>query len=135
MKPKPKSIHPYQDIRTIQGASQCFSWWLVHCYLYYRYNNPIISDRDFDTLTGWVKVSWDVIDHMHKHLVTIDDLNAGSGFAIDYPLRVEGAAMMVLREIQNDSARQAPVPKRINPAVKTHTKQPNTFSEYDTLFT
>jgi len=102
MKAKPlTNIHPFQDIRTIQGANQCFSWWLVHCFLYYRYNNPIISDRDFDTLTGWVKVSWQVIDHIHKHLVTLDDLNANSGYAIVYPRMVQGSAMMVLREIQN----------------------------------
>ncbi len=135
MKPKALvSLHPYADLKSIESANQSFSWWLVHCFLYYRYNNPIISDSDFDKLTSWVKMSWDVITHQHKHLVTIEDLNAGSGYAIDYPLRVQGAAMHVLREIESTNTRQPASLKPINPVAKKPTKSNQTYQEYDSLF-
>lgn len=128
-------MHPYQDIKTISSPNQCFSWWLVHCYLYYRYDHPIISDKDFDTLTSWVKLSWQQITHWHKHLVTIEDLNAGSGFAITYPLRVENCAMHVLREIESNNTRQKPSVKPISKAQpKAKPKPNNTYNEYDSLF-
>lgn len=130
------NMHPYQDIKTITSPNQCFSWWLVHSYLYYRHNTSVISDKDFDTLTSWVKMSWDQITHWHKHLVTMEDLNAGSGFAVNFPLRVENSAMHVLREIESKTARQVPAKKaNSRPSPKTKQKSNNTFNEYDTLFT
>ena len=33
---------------------------------------------------------WDNIEHMHKHYISKDDLNAGT-FLGEYPSRVEGA--------------------------------------------
>jgi hypothetical protein len=73
-------------------------------------------------------MSWDQIEHIHKHLVTIDDLNANSGYAISYPLMVECAANRILREIEQ---KVSPIPaKKI---AKVVTKN-NTHSEYDTLF-
>ncbi len=79
-------------------------------------------------------MSWQQIDHIHKHLVTLDDLNAGSGFAISYPLRVENCAMHVLREIEGNKP-IAIIPKKIantKPARKT--KRDSTHLEYDSLF-
>lgn len=82
-------------------------------------------------------MSWQQITHWHKHLVTMDDLNAGSGFALDFPLRVQNSAMHVLREIEASSARQVPVIKAKSKPSPKATKQPNnkTFNEYDSLFT
>lgn len=135
LKSQSRTVHPYQDIKSIQSSNQCFSWWMIHCFLYYRYDNPVISDKDFDTLTSWVKMSWQSIDHLHKHLVTIDDLNANSGYAIQYPLMVQSAAMQVLREIEQKLARHEPASKPIKEQAKKANKTDQTFNEYDSLFT
>lgn len=130
MKKQVVPIHPYQDIKSIVSAGQCLSWWLVHAFLYYRMNNPIISDKDFDTLTNWLKMSWQHITHQHKHLVTMEDLNAGSGYAVNFPLMVEHSAYHVLREIEQKMPLKTLAKK--SPSVKT--KSDSTHLEYDTLF-
>jgi len=127
MKPL-KTNHPNSIISNIQSANQCLSWWLIHSFLYYRLACPIVSDKDFDTLTNWLKMSWDQIEHIHKHLVTIDDLNANSGYAITYPLMVECSANRILREIEQNNS-----PVAVKKVANVKTKN-NTLSEYDTLF-
>lgn len=68
---------------------------LVHCYLYYVLNDPIISDEVFDKLCKILHDEWDTKHkfHMHAHLVSKEDLAAGTGYAIrDYPLIVQHLA-------------------------------------------
>jgi NAD-dependent DNA ligase len=123
-----KTKHPDSIIQNIKSANQCLSWWLIHSYLYYRLASPVISDKDFDTLTSWLKMSWDQIDHIHKHLVTIDDLNAGSGYAISYPLMVQSCANRILRNIEENKV-SSPIKKVAKSTIKN-----KIAAEYDTLF-
>ena len=60
--------------------------YLVHCYLYYELNNPIIYDYDFDKLCKDLLNKWDMIIHKYKDLVSVSDLKAGTGYSIKrYP--------------------------------------------------
>lgn len=118
------------DIKTTQSPNQAFAWWLVHCYLYYIADQPLLSDKDFDTLTGWLKASWSSVTHEHKHLVTMEDLNAGSGFAIKYPLRVEIAAWQLLR----DHAEKEPAKNLGKRPASTKVTAPSTPPKRDSLF-
>jgi len=43
---------------------------------------------------------WDDIDHFHKHLITVDDLQAGT-YLGDYPSRVEGALEDLVETTKN----------------------------------
>lgn len=60
--------------------------YLVHCYLYYELNNPIIYDYDFDQLCKELLEKWDRLTHKYKDLVKVADLKAGTGYSIKkYP--------------------------------------------------
>jgi hypothetical protein len=87
------------NVELVRDPNQMLRWWLVHCFLYYVACQPVLRDREFDKLTKKLKEHWDQVDHPHKSIITMEDLNAGSGFAIKYPISVEGAAWQLLREI------------------------------------
>lgn len=90
------------NVNLIRSPNQVLAWWLVHCFLYYRACQPVLKDRDFDKLTQRLKEEWDFVNHPHKSLVSMEDLNAGSGYAIQYPLSVEGAAWQLLRDLERN---------------------------------
>lgn len=130
-------MHPYVDIKSITSPNQCLSWWMVHAFLYYRLDSPILSDKDFDTLTSWVKMSWHSITHIHKNLVTLDNLNAGTAYNIEFPLMIEGSANHVLREVmgnKSETSSKNNVKKQAKRIAKD-SKPNKTFNEYDSLFT
>lgn len=56
--------------------------YLVHCYMYYVLDHPVIEDAAFDRLCKHLLDHWDEIEHPHKHLVSKDDLRAGTGYSI-----------------------------------------------------
>ena len=61
--------------------------YLMSAYAYYVQDDPLITDMEFDKLA---KHNYDEIEHMHKHLVTIDNLDAGT-YLGEYPERVKNA--------------------------------------------
>jgi len=65
-------------------------WYLMASYAYYVQDNPLLSDSQFDRLARKMLEHWDKIDHMHKHLISVDDLKAGT-YLGEYPKRIEGA--------------------------------------------
>lgn len=64
-------------------------WYLMASYAYYKEDNPIFSDSFFDEMGKTMLAVWDDIEHFHKHLITKDDLKAGS-YLGEYPSRVKG---------------------------------------------
>ena len=67
-------------------------------YAYYVEDNPLISDTEFDELAKYILANYDEIDHMHKHLVTKGDLEAGT-YLGEYPQMVIGAVRSYRNEI------------------------------------
>tara|TARA_R100000544_G_C2208615_1_gene50677 strand:- start:614 stop:832 length:219 start_codon:yes stop_codon:yes gene_type:complete len=61
-------------------------------YLYYKKDKQVLTDDEFDTLCKRLLDEWDSIEHMHKHLITKEDLQAGTGYAIEYTNMIIGAA-------------------------------------------
>ena len=59
-------------------------------YAYYVEDDALISDAEFDELGKWLLQNYDSVEHMHKHLVTKDDLRAGT-YLGKYPTLVKGA--------------------------------------------
>ena len=74
-------------------------WFLMSSYAYYEENNPIFSDYFFDSLTRDMIECWDELKHQHKHLISLDDLSAGTYMGY-YPSIVIGA----LKELRKCSA-------------------------------
>ena len=75
---------------------------LTCSYLYYHRptERVICSDPDFDKICIEALSKWDELEHMHKHLITVGDLEAGTMFGLnkrDYPTIVKVLAMSMAR--------------------------------------
>lgn len=68
---------------------------LIHSWLYYKADSPIIQDATFDHLVAQLDAKWESLEHPHKAL--IDRSLLKTGFYLVYPSIVEGAAV-ALRE-------------------------------------
>ena len=64
--------------------------YLMCSYAYYKLNTNLITDAEFDQLAKDILADYDNIKHMHKHLVTKDQLEAGT-YLGQYPNMVMGA--------------------------------------------
>lgn len=80
-----------QCLETVdKNINMSVPWYLMAAYAYYEEDNPILSDSMFDRLAKKMLKNWDAIEHFHKHVISKDDLKAGS-FLGEYPSRVKGA--------------------------------------------
>ena len=70
-------------------------YYLMHSYLYYEMNEPIISDTEYDELCRELKEKWDSVEHFHKHLIDVQSLGAGTGYQLKYNKRIENAAILL----------------------------------------
>lgn len=67
------------------------SFYLMGAYAYYMEDDPIMADHQFDDLAKYLlKHIDDLPDHVHKHLITKEDLRAGT-YLGEYPEQVKGA--------------------------------------------
>ncbi len=67
-------------------------FYLMSSYLYYKEDRQVLTDEDFDRLAKRLLDNWDSVEHMHKHLISKEDLQAGTGYAIKYTQRIINAA-------------------------------------------
>ena len=74
------------------NTQQLVPYYLMSSYLYYKKDKQVLTDDEFDTLCKRLLDEWDSIEHMHKHLITKEDLQAGTGYAIEYTNMIIGAA-------------------------------------------
>lgn len=81
-----------------ENPNMLIPYYLMHSYLYYVEDNPIVSDSEFDHICKMLLEKWDNVEHFHKHLINKDDLFAGTGYALEYPERVKYGAKHLLKE-------------------------------------
>lgn len=80
----------------------CVSWYMICSFLYYKHDESILTDGEYDEICKIILKHYNTIEHTHKHLIDKDSLQAGSGYDIDvYPWRVRGAAIHALRQYNN----------------------------------
>ena len=68
-------------------------YYLMSSYLYYVEDKQVLSDHDYDNITKRLLNEWNEVKHYHKHLISIDDLKAGTGYAIKFNNRIKNAAL------------------------------------------
>jgi len=73
-------------------------YYLMYSYLYYEKNETIVSDDVYDKLCKKLYDEWDNVKHFHKYLIDKETLTAGTGFSLKYPLRVQEAALLLLKD-------------------------------------
>ena len=91
------------NMRGIVGRdiNKSVPWFLITSFLYYRQAVSVISDEAFDWLCKHMLDNWDTIKHPHKGFISVDDLRAGTGFALDWrnlPEMVFGAAEQMRKD-------------------------------------
>lgn len=77
-----------------------FQRWLIASYLYYKLDYSMFSDWEYDSLAKELLENWSTFEHRHKHLVSKEDLDAGTAYAVQYPGLVKGAALNYLKQIK-----------------------------------
>ena len=71
-------------------------YYLMYSYLYYKENESLVDDTEYDQICKDMLTEWNSIEHFHKHLISKDALDAGTGYDIVYPQRVINAARALL---------------------------------------
>lgn len=85
-----------------KNRNSCISFWLVSSYCYYIRHESLMSDQAFDKMSKWMLDNYDSLEHNHKHLITKEMLEAGSGYNLnenDYPLIVKVTAEIFIKNL------------------------------------
>ena len=93
-------------LSSITNPNMLVPYYLMHSYLYYELNEPIISDAEYDELCRELKDKWDSVEHFHKHLIDVNSLGAGTGYQLKYNNRIAMASVVLLnkhKENNNES--------------------------------
>ena len=64
--------------------------YLILSYAYYVEDDPLVSDAFYDSLAKQLYREYDNVEHMHKHLIVKDALEAGT-FIGTYPSIISSA--------------------------------------------
>lgn len=77
--------------------------YLAAAYCYYVCDQSPMTDDAFDRLCMRMLEHWDDIEHMHKKIINVGDLEAGTCLlgSLEYPLRVQIGAAGYLQRCQN----------------------------------
>ena len=86
-------VKPYQN-----NPNMLVPYYLMYSYAYYKENESLISDTEYDDICKQIIDKWDNITHWHKSLLTLDALKAGTGYDIEYPNRVISAAKLLIKK-------------------------------------
>ena len=86
-------VKPYQN-----NPNMLVPYYLMYSYAYYKENESLISDTEYDDICKQIIEKWDNITHWHKSLLTLDALKAGTGYNIEYPNRVISAAKLLIKK-------------------------------------
>lgn len=93
-----------KDVPRIEDMSPnlLLKHYLMHSYLYYIKDTPVISDHEYDLICRRLLERWDGVDHPHKYLTREDALRAGTAFHLSeeaYPLITRSAAMQLYAQL------------------------------------
>lgn len=104
VKPKIDTSHKVLDgiceAACSKSPPSMVSWFLMASYVYYVHHHSMLSDELYDRLAKDLLARWGEIDHRHKHLITPDDLRAGTLYTLkeqDYPRITRGAAQHLIK--------------------------------------
>ena len=73
-------------------------YYLMFSYAYYKENESLITDSEYDQICQDLITNWNDIKHWHKPLLNLESLKAGTGYDIKYPNRVVSAALSLIKE-------------------------------------
>lgn len=112
--PKPASGDTYVLGLIAKSRHLLVPHFLIHSYLYYVLDAPVVSDSTFDLIVSRLAAEWDDIEHPHKSL--IDRSLLKSGFYLAYPPIVIGSALQLKADLERNTPGKGRKPgKRARP--------------------
>ena len=86
-------IKPY-----LTNKNMLVPYYLMFSFAYYKENESLITDSEYDQICQDLITNWHDITHYHKRLLNLESLKAGTGYDIKYPNRVVSAALSLIKE-------------------------------------
>ena len=86
-------IKPY-----LTNKNMLVPYYLMFSYAYYKENESLIEDTEYDQICQDLITNWNDITHWHKRLLNLESLKAGTGYDIKYPERVVNAALALIKK-------------------------------------
>ena len=86
-------IKPY-----LTNKNMLVPYYLMFSYAYYKENESLVPDAEYDQICQDLITNWNDITHWHKRLLNLDSLKAGTGYDIKYPERVVNAALALIKK-------------------------------------
>ena len=86
-------IKPY-----LKNPNMLVPYYLMFSYAYYKENESLITDTEYDDICRELIEKWETITHWHKPLLNLESLKAGTGYDIKYPNRIVCAALSLIKE-------------------------------------
>ena len=86
-------IKPY-----LTNKNMLVPYYLMFSYAYYKENESLVSDTEYDQICRDLITNWNDITHWHKRLLNLESLKAGTGYDIRYPERVVNAALALIKK-------------------------------------
>ena len=83
---------------SLTNKNMLVPYYLMFSYAYYKENESLITDTEYDYSCRELIEKWDTITHWHKPLLNLESLKAGTGYDIKYPNRVVAAAIALIKE-------------------------------------
>jgi len=84
----------------LKNPNMLVPYYLMYSYAYYKENESLVDDTEYDQICRELIEKWDTITHWHKPLLDLESLKAGTGYDIKYPNRVVAAAIALIKESQ-----------------------------------
>ena len=82
----------------LKNPNMLVPYYLMFSYAYYKENESLITDSEYDQICQDLITNWNDIKHWHKSLLNLESLKAGTGYDIKYPPRVVAAALSLIKE-------------------------------------
>ena len=86
-------IKPY-----LTNKNMLVPYYLMFSYAYYKENESLVPDAEYDQICQDLITNWNDITHWHKRLLNLESLKAGTGYDIKYPERVVNAALALIKK-------------------------------------
>tara|TARA_R110002153_G_scaffold29711_16_gene91267 strand:+ start:7249 stop:7539 length:291 start_codon:yes stop_codon:yes gene_type:complete len=91
----------YPNVEEI-SINRCVPYYLMSSYLYYKQDKSVLHDNDYDSLCKRIIKEWDSITHIHKHFISKESLEAGTGYSNQYTNRIVGAACTWYKDYEKE---------------------------------
>jgi len=76
--------------------------YLMSSYIYYEKDDNVLEDHEFNLVCKRLYNNFDNITHMHKYLLSKEELKASTGYTLKYTNLIKQSAMIWLQKYKDN---------------------------------